>query len=139
MKIGFTGTQGGMTKAQMHLLDRWLRDYRGGEFHHGDCVGADAEAHDLAYENSLDIWIHPPINGSKRAGKNAPHILEPKDYLARNHDIVDATDALIATPKESEEVLRSGTWSTVRYAKKKMRPVNIIFPDGQYLMWRPGQ
>lgn len=37
---------------------------------------------------------------------------------------------MIATPSSKEEELRSGTWSTVRYARKLRRPVTLIYPDG---------
>jgi bifunctional non-homologous end joining protein LigD len=33
-------------------------------------------------------------------------------------------------PAEPEEQLRSGTWSTVRFAKKQGKPVFVILPDG---------
>jgi bifunctional non-homologous end joining protein LigD len=33
-------------------------------------------------------------------------------------------------PAEPEEQLRSGTWSTVRFAKKQGKPVFLILPDG---------
>ena len=60
--------------------------------------------------------------------------LPPKDYLDRNHDIVDQTDLLIATPKENTEVLRSGTWATIRYAKKINKPTWIIETNGN--IWK---
>ena len=30
-------------------------------FHHGDCIGADAEAHDIAVAMACEIVIHSPI------------------------------------------------------------------------------
>jgi len=41
----------------------------------------------------------------------------PTPYLSRNRAIVDETEMLIATPAEFTEQQRSGTWSTVRYAR----------------------
>ena len=38
MKVGFTGTQDGMTDEQARAFHRVLRVYAG-VFHHGDCVG----------------------------------------------------------------------------------------------------
>lgn len=61
---------------------------------------------------------------------------EPDWEPKRNHDIVDATEWLIATPKKFEEI-RSGTWATVRYAKKVKKPVTIIWPDGSIEEWKP--
>ena len=59
----------------------------------------------------------------------------PKDYLERNHDIVDETDMLIATPGEEQEVQRSGTWATIRYARKQKRTILTIYPSGRALFW----
>jgi hypothetical protein len=49
---------------------------------------------------------------------------------SRNHDIVDETELLIACPGELAEAVRSGTWATVRYARKLGRPIVIFWPDG---------
>jgi hypothetical protein len=49
-------------------------------------------------------------------------------YLERNKRIVDNVTLLIATPKEFHHTLRSGTWSTIRYAWKKKIDVVIIPP-----------
>lgn len=57
-------------------------------------------------------------------------IKEEKEYIQRNHDIVDDSDMLIAFPSTMNEILRSGTWATIRYAKKRGKMVLIIFPDG---------
>ena len=56
-----------------------------------------------------------------------------KDYLDRNHDIVDETELLIACPKEPEEITRSGTWATIRYARKKKKKLRIILPNGRMI------
>lgn len=134
LKIGFTGTQRGMTPDQKAAVRNLLWEVGGGEFHHGDCIGADAEAHDIAVSLRFDTVIHPPSDPSKRAFKWATarthYIRTPKPYLERNHDIVDETQEMIATPGEYHEQLRSGTWATVRYARKLKRKITIIFPDG---------
>ena len=50
-------------------------------------------------------------------------ILQPLPPLVRNHEIVDVLtgkeDRFIATPAEEAEILRSGTWSTIRYARRR--------------------
>ncbi len=55
--------------------------------------------------------------------------LPAKEYLERDRDIVDATEALFATP-DGPERAKSGTWYTVRYAVKTGKPVYICYPDG---------
>lgn len=133
-QVGFTGTQVGLTQKQRLLV--WAvfsQTQKAGfeiVFRHGDCVGADSEAHDIAVSCNCKIEIYPPLNPSKRAFKEASAIHPMKDYLDRNHDIVDASDFLIACPKETFEVQRSGTWATVRYAQKKHKKICLILPDG---------
>ena len=130
MKIGFTGTQLGMTQKQKETFARLLDILGVEEFHHGDCVGADTDAHKITVEKAIPIFIHPPVNPIKRAFNKSENILEEKPYLKRNHDIVDATEALIAVPKGYKEELRSGTWATIRYALKRDKGVAIIEPSG---------
>lgn len=130
-KLGFTGTQRGITTAQSKRLRKILDKDEGEEFHHGDCIGADENANDLAWIRNYKMVIHPPNNRSKRAfciGEYWPQ----KSYLERNRDIVNATDLLIACPGEKEEQLRSGTWSTIRYADRLKKPIIILYPDGTW-------
>ena len=134
MKVGFTGTRKGMTILQKKKLLAFLTKFGNviKEVHHGDCVGADAEFHEIVRQNfpTIKIVIHPPINPKFRAFCDGDEERKPKDYLARNRDIVDETDILIACPAQKKEILRSGTWATVRYARKKKKFILIIFPDG---------
>jgi hypothetical protein len=123
-----------MTIPQQKKLDEILEDeiflFEELEFHHGDCIGADDQAGNLAIELGYTIVTHPPTNESKRAFADYDIELPRKPYLERNHDIVNQTDHLIAAPKEMDEQVRSGTWATIRYAEKKMKDLTIIFPDG---------
>ena len=134
MKVGFTGTQHGMTPQQKLALVSLLEQVKATELHHGDCIGADFEAHVLALGMGLRIVVHPPLNPFKRAYcPSATDCREPKEYLARNRDIVDETALLVAAPKTQDEQIRSGTWSTWRYADKKGRERKLITPEGQII------
>lgn len=134
--IGFTGTQAGMTEAQQTRAYRLLLAFRATDLHHGDCIGADDQMDQIGRELGLTIYIHPPDNPSKRAWCNTRPIGEswtehpPQSYLLRNKAIVESARTLIAAPKETAETVRSGTWSTVRYARKVGKPVYIVWPDG---------
>jgi hypothetical protein len=153
MKLGFTGTQRGMTALQFMALEAWLgqRAHMFVEAHHGDCIGADAEFDAMLEELGVRTVVHPPGDDSKRAWcfrlwsmrtkfdpllGNAPpkrrEVIElpPLPYLARDTEIVKATRALIATPGDMREVMRSGTWATVRRARKARRVIRIFWPDG---------
>lgn len=132
MKIGFTGTQKGMTSSQYNTVRTILDSVPVEECAHGDCIGADAQFNRLCIEFDFPIIVHPPINPSKRAfcaAKNLHH-RSKKPYLERNKNIVNECDLLIACPKTSKEETRSGTWSTVRYAKKMKKRVVIVYPSG---------
>lgn len=132
-KVGFTGTQIGCSpaqKAMLRLRFALMREQSGQcEFHHGDCIGADEDAHSEAVAAFFVTVSHPPTAVSKRAFTRNDIVRQNKEYLARNRDIVDETFGLIACPKGMEE-LRSGTWATVRYARKVKRPIMIIHSDG---------
>lgn len=137
IRVGFTGTQQGMTDAQKAQVDLLLAElgHDAVELHHGDCVGADEEAHDLADNHAFDIVIHPPDSDSKRAFCTGGEIREPKPYLQRNRNIVDETTVLIACPNGGER-MRSGTWATIRYARTKIytgeqQLIHIITPSGE--------
>ncbi len=128
MKIGFTGTQLGMSQHQKEQFVVKMFELSPTEFHHGDCIGADAEAHDIVREFFPDvkIHIHPPIISSKRAFKQGDVIYEVDEYLKRNRIIVNSTDWLVGAPKNDIDELRSGTCSTIRYAKKHSKPNSVL-------------
>src|SRR4051812_43171484 len=100
--VGFTGTQVGMTTAQRNTLTDLLKS-RSGCLHHGDCLGADAEAHEIARTLGWRITLHPPSNRTKRAFCTADWTMPEADYLARNHFIVAYSEELVAAPKSNKE------------------------------------
>lgn len=126
MKVGFTGTRMGMSERQKLALRGVLAG--AAELHHGDCIGADAEADGIAREFGLTVVIHPPANPSKRAfcHRAGDEIRPPADYLVRNAQIVDSTDCLVAAPHSDNEEQRSGTWATVRYARRCGRVIRVL-------------
>lgn len=130
MIVSFTGTQRGMTPLQKAMLVGALARLCPSEFHHGDCIGADAEAHEIVRRESPNtvIFTHPPIVEKKRAGCRGDYSFSPKDYLTRNRELVAICEELIAAPKMRAEELRSGTWATVRYARRAGKKVHFIWP-----------
>jgi hypothetical protein len=119
-----------MTPSQ-RVAFRWLvRTINVTEFHHGDCVGADEQAHEIVCEESVrtHIVIHPPTDSKARAYCVGNESLLARPYLKRNEDIVLQSRMLIAAPQTCNEVLRSGTWSTVRKARKKGRLIYVLYP-----------
>jgi hypothetical protein len=132
---GFTGTRNGLAPVQASSLSGMLNRCSPRELQHGDCVGADETVHYMCLTRGIHIHICPPIDGTHRAWCATPNgfvtVGPPGPYLARNRAIVRYCDYLIACPKEMTEVVRSGTWATIRYAEKACKPVYIIFPDGR--------
>jgi hypothetical protein len=135
MQIGFTGTRHGMKRNQfatfMSEMTKVLQREKRFKprFHHGDCVGADAQAHSFVRKYT-HVHIHPSNIDGCRAFCDGDDFWGPKAPLLRNRDIVDACSILFATPKHNYEEIRSGTWATIRYARKVGRHIIIIFPDG---------
>jgi hypothetical protein len=117
-------------KGSVHII---LTGLSPGFFHHGWCIGADAEADEIARSLGYKIIGHPPKNKSKMADLPKPLIMnEPKEYLDRNKDIAIASGVLIGAPKEFTEQQRSGTWSTIRRGRKHSTYVFIVWPDGSW-------
>lgn len=135
MIVAFTGTQRGLTPPQRERLGVLLADHRRYNpspltLLHGDCVGADAEAAILARDRGWLVEAYPCTIAIKRAYVGGHVIHEPAPPIARNHMMVDRCDVLIACPGEAIEQLRSGTWATIRYARKRGRPLDVIYPNG---------
>lgn len=133
--VGFTGTRNGMTNEQMKGLLTVLSQYHPDEVHHGDCIGADEQFHQFCRNSTLiapKIVSHPPTDNTLRARCTADEIRYPKPFLERNKDIVRESNVLIAAPSGRIEQLRSGTWSTVRFARKQGIPVVLVYPEGDW-------
>jgi hypothetical protein len=125
-------------------LEELFEELRPQEFHHGNAVGADFDAHKLLrFVMGKKVLIHlwpavPEPKGSIIANDLGGPIQfhEGNAPLLRNRDIVDNGDELVACPlilpKNAGEVLRSGTWATVRYARNKGRTIHFVWPDGSY-------
>lgn len=118
MKVGFTGTREGMSVKQREQLDYLFSRFSGGvrgEFHYGTHQNVQLTAdHQAAL--IADRYFRLCV----------PHHARTGGELARNREIVRDVDVLIAAPRTDREELRSGTWSTVRYARRKGIPVIML-------------
>lgn len=131
MKLGFTGTRRGMQPAQRRaVFTAIVERVPILEFHHGDCIGADAEANECALMAGAAVYQHPSTARTRAYSPGATWMAEPKAPTERDRDIVDSVELLIAAPRMFIEELRSGTWTTIRYARKKRVPLLIVWPDG---------
>ncbi len=149
MIIGYTGTQDGMTFEQLNALRNkllvLLSHSRITEAHQGMCVGGDAQFHNMirALSPNTKIIGHPGFEEghSKRSKVQCDVVLPvPKPgrlhpCIQRNHDIVAAVDIMYAAPKQEKEVMRSGTWATIRWSWKMGKQgqalrLYLILPSG---------
>ncbi len=139
--VGMTGTQEGMTLEQIGAMARFLAQFRSFVGHHGDCVGADAQFDGIA--RAALGFEHMVIHPCHLTDKRAHCTVGPRDLvrptlgpLQRNEIIVRECELLVATPKEDSMQLRSGTWTTVRYAIKAGKPVWVILRNGALVPWQ---
>ena len=135
MIIGFTGTRQGMTDDQLDTLYAWFMFCKDqiDEAHFGLCRGSDAQFYHLllAVKPSVVIVGHPCNLVDQQVNLPCDYMRPTKDPLVRNHDMVDEVESMLATPATMRNVLRSGTYSCLRYAANKNRDLNIILPNGR--------
>jgi len=138
-KVGFTGTRFGMTCNQQELFGSLLASFNPVEFHHGDCIGSDDQAANIAHKLKVPVFKHPPLDTSLQANNPfSTKTFPAKTHFARNRDIVDSTSILVAAPYTMERQSFGGTWYTIDYAKKKQKTVFIIWPDGKVTKFEEG-
>src|SRR4051812_16327832 len=68
--VGFAGTRWGMTAEQKAVLSSLLQA-AGGEFHHGDSLGAAAEAREIAKSRNLKSIVHAASHPKQNAAEAA--------------------------------------------------------------------
>jgi hypothetical protein len=145
--IGMSGTREGMTPAQFAQMKMLLAQFRRLEtvqfFDHGDCIGADDQMDDAAWDLGYHIRIHPPFDAKyrafchhkpgRKAGDPRCQVRAPHAYRLRNLNIIKATQILLAAPKDMHLLhhkLHGGTWTTIRYARARGQPLAIVYGNG---------
>ena len=131
--LGITGSREGLTEEQrkyMRVILAELRRLNYGYLHHGDCVGVDEEVALYAKALGYRLVCHPPTDPKLRAHVPSQEVREAHPYLERNKHIVAASDMLLGFPNSPESVPRSGTWSTIKYARYHDVYTVVIAPDG---------
>lgn len=135
LSVGFTGTRHGMTKPQslkvFSALHNGVSVYS--DAHHGCCMGGDAEFHEMCLILGIPIKGHPPSLDRFR-DKSLYGFIDlatPNDYHTRDRHIVRSSDFLISAPLTRDPVPHSGTWYTTNYARKKRKPVVMVYPSGE--------
>lgn len=135
MNVGFTGTRKGMTAPQLASFRELIRRMQISVFHDGLCEGADAQAAaSVAVHTKAKLVGHPcnlkRFHADQIVWDIHDEVRPTYPPLERNRHIVAESKLLIATPEQDQEVTRSGTWSTIRHARKQGKEVIIIYPSG---------
>lgn len=142
LSVSFTGTRVGMNEPQWETLNDLfpkLFDRDGLNYwHNGDCVGADEQAHTMVWSlkrvRGYTIVTHgypALVSGKFRAGSAFDRVHTAMPPLVRDLLMVDAAHVTVATPRLMKEERRSGTWASIRYARKTHTPLFIVWPDGR--------
>ena len=147
---GQTGTRHGATRLQLASIGWLWSRYEIKELHDGDCKGADAQLYDLAGAFGVRRVLHPPTNPKNRAfcglrdcvliDEATTDIWTEYPYFVRDRHIVDASQVMVATPKqyfETEDKMPGGTWYTIYYTREQNLPLAIVWPNGliKYERW----
>lgn len=139
MIVGFTGTRQPLADQQicgLRNVVQLLKLLGMTEGHHGDCQGGDQQFDNCCITDGVARVVHPPTNDQYRAHCDTPvdgsslRVESPTPYMERNDAIIAAADVLVACPAQMQERLRSGTWATVRRARKKGIPIVFVWMDG---------
>lgn len=139
MNLAFTGTRKGMSALQYKTVLSLVKELEPDWAGHGDCIGADNDFHKICIivRGSITSPDPPkihifPSNAGTRAHNEDYDIIEPeRDSLVRNRHMAKWCQKLIATPKEENEIIRSGTWATVRYGRRERRVIYLVLPNGK--------
>lgn len=147
MRLSFTGSRLGLTDAAFDALYRRLAEYR--RYHkevrgsHGGCIGGDRLFHEFLRElwgEAAFLTIHPASNvpPSLQDLSDADDLLAPAHSRDRNEAIVLAArhGVLVACPWAPEgaaESRRSGTWQTIRMARRLLGGCVLVLPDGSVI------
>lgn len=133
VRIGFTGNRYGLNQSQIEEIKKIIESHDNIIVSHGDCVGSDTEFHNICvsykeqFNKNISIHIYPSFNPVMRAFNKGDVIMKEKQYLQRNLDIINNSDMLIACPVDKNvEEMRSGTWVTIRHAKKQGMTIHIL-------------
>jgi len=136
-KLGFTGTRNGMSPTQRAWIASYIQENLPDKAAHGDCIGADADFHELLREFAPNCEIHiwPSTFEKMRAFCEGDVMYEPGRALERDKYIVKFSTHFVGCPPTDYEIQRSGSWATLRMArnqlnKKLLKELHWIGPTG---------
>jgi hypothetical protein len=124
----FTGTRKGMTDRQKVEVERLFVELGVSTVYHGVAVGSDEEASLIAQRLGIRTRGFPSNKDEDRSRVAHSDAIEaPGEPLQRNKAMVTRAHLVIACP-DGPERQRSGTWSTIRFAKKEGKKLYVVEP-----------
>lgn len=147
LQLAISGTRYQIPSWQAEGAIALMERLRPSAVHHGCCTGADEVLGLAACEfGSAPTIVGHPAKGVPfwfRSTKVPCDFLQPElPPLERNKVMVAACHVLIACPSTSDPNARSGTWATIRAAKKllgrSMHLIAVFPPEHGARMWRVG-
>lgn len=142
--MAFTATRKGITVGQIASAREIAEAEMPTTFLHGCAEGGDRQLHGVATPGRRELcpsrkdqfkWAMD----NKADGDSIRDIPVGKTpEIRRNREMVDRCCVLVACPETETEVVRSGTWATVRYARSKGKRLAVISPNGD-VAWTPAR
>lgn len=135
MIVGFTGTQ--YLKPYHHeKLFHVLNKIQADKFVVGGCIGVDTFVAWYGFSHNIPVHVIVPsirtkVDTNYKVYATTVEELPPghrEPYRQRNTRLVTQSDALVAFPMYGEldsRSRRSGTWMTIRIARRHNKPVSI--------------
>lgn len=132
--IGVTASREGLTDPQKNWIEDFLEGNLAYVLHHGMCKGGDIELAVLFRKYNTYIIAHPGHIRHMRAASPANDLILPWSHtLVRNRIIVNHSELILGFPKVPYAT-DSGTWHTIKFAKKQKTPLFVIGPDGSVIL-----
>lgn len=128
--VGFLGTAKGMTDGQKDRLRMALGRSLPTNFHHGDSLGAEEEAHAVARSFGMHIVAHPSFLSELRAYCPADEVRPLRSARDRKLELMRAVDTLLVAPATAVEKPDSASWDAVRMARRLGVKLWLLLPDG---------
>lgn len=94
--------------------------------HNGEFCPHDVPSIRVIKRQAEELGVDLVVEGAPSAGRN-----EREGYMIRNDTLALNCTHMLAFPETSEEEQYSGTWATIRRAKKLGRPIKIVPLDGE--------
>lgn len=142
--IAVTATRQGLTLQQKHTLEKLLDILPRAEtltqfqVYHGAALGGDQQVAEIFHRRRAELGVSRivafpsdiPTQVSIRSLMLSDEKKEPAPPLARNATMVRDAWLVLAFPARATEEVRSGTWATIRNARRWGLYHMIVWPNG---------